>query len=363
MAVNIRIIGDITTNEYSDAIELKTVFERDLSNNVFGEILIICNVTLLGQEVNDVDLIVFGKLQGLNLNIKIQNDKNEYELSNVSINSFCFCIETKRHSSDKVFMQGPHLLVNYNNKKSDATTQSNKQKYSLKKYLDNRFNYSPYICNFIWLKNVNSKQVKTLLDTNEFNSYHNNVLPSDLNVRWLFQLASVQKRLIKNKKDEIISFSSFRSDLDLNIFKEIFSHFENYRSCLGNITRKKMEIISEELLRNQLYAKEIGTKLLEIIGRAGTGKTLKLLRLAYDLASNKNKRCIILTYNHALVSDIKRLMSLLKIPDGVDNYTVRISTLHKFFRDLLDGFNFTNVTYENYIKNYDDHLREFYDYL
>ncbi|MBK8873704.1 MAG: PhoH family protein [Bacteroidetes bacterium] len=100
-----------------------------------------------------------------------------------------------------------------------------------------------------------------------------------------------------------------------------------------------MEHITSKLLDQQQYAKAIGEKLIVISGRAGTGKTIKLLRIACDLAQNKGARSLILTYNHALVSDIKRTFALIEIPDGIDEYCINIATLHKFFYELLIGWN------------------------
>ena len=61
MSIKIRIKGSTETNEYKDALELKQLFESSLDiNNLNGEILIISNATLFGQETKDVDLIVIG---------------------------------------------------------------------------------------------------------------------------------------------------------------------------------------------------------------------------------------------------------------------------------------------------------------
>jgi hypothetical protein len=80
----------------------------------------------------------------------------------------------------------------------------------------------------------------------------------------------------------------------------------------------------------------------------------------------QNARCLILTYNTALVSDIKRMIALIGMPDGIDTYTLAISTLHKFFYVILSAFNFltdNNGNAINYVDNYISLITKFYEYI
>ena len=55
MAVTIRIKGNKETNEYQDALALKQIFEGEFADNkTNGEILIISNATLFGQEIKEL---------------------------------------------------------------------------------------------------------------------------------------------------------------------------------------------------------------------------------------------------------------------------------------------------------------------
>lgn len=365
MSVEIILKGNIGNIEYQDALDLKKIFEDYFRENVksaTGKILIYNSATLFGQEVKDIDLVVIGSLQKFPLNIKFKTDKDQtFKKRSIFINSFCFCIETKRQTSRDVYREGLNILVNYKNKKSDVTTQSEKQKYSLKNYFYERLGYNPYICNFIWFRNFNKDNIKELLGT----EYNHNVLYNDFSMGWLFQLACIQKEI---KEENNLKFSSFRSNFD-DDSPEVFNLFEEVKNNIGELTRRKIETISKKLLGTQKYAEEIGEKLLEISGRAGTGKTIKLLRLACDLATNKDKRCLILTYNHALVSDIKRILAIIGIPDGVDNYTVRISTLHKFIYELMIGFDINTIQkgdkiyVPGFITNYEKNISDLFQYI
>lgn len=384
MPIKIRIKGNNETNEYQDALELKQLLETSLDiNSTNGEILIIANATLFGQETKDVDLIVVGNFEKYSCRVKtkaISTNKEELEQKErtVFVNSFCFTIETKRHRAEDVRLDGLNLLVKYNNKLSDATTQSENQKYSLKNFFADRLNFSPYICNFIWFKNINWESIKELLSNNELLYTKHNYLPNKFTFPFIMQLACIQQppynpRDASGNLKGYCSFSSLRRNesFDYSQMESVFEIFEKVKVGTGQLTRKKIEHITSKLLDDdKKWVKSVGEKLIIISGRAGTGKTIKLLRIACDLAINNGARSLILTYNHALVSDIKRTLALAEIPDGVDNYTVNITTLHKFIYELIIGFGLvTNLKnpeedakyIPEFISKYDEYLKELID--
>ena len=383
MAIKIRIKGNTETNEYQDALQLKQLLESSLDmGSTNGEILIISNATLFGQETKDIDLIVIGNFEKYRCNIKtkaVGKDREELDLKErtVFVKNFCFTIETKRHRAEDIRLDGLNLLVKYNNKLSDVTGQSEDQKYSLKNFLSDRLGFSPYINNFIWFRNVNWESIKHLLGNNEILYTKHNYLPSTFKFPFLMQLACIQQAPY-NAKDSDGNYKGYcsfnclkhKSSFDFSQMEDIFNVFERVKNGTGQLTRKKIEQITSKLLDNQQYAQAIGEKLIVISGRAGTGKTIKLLRIACDLAINKGARSLILTYNHALVSDIKRTLALAEIPDGVDSYTVNITTLHKFIYELIIGFGLVTNPKDSaaeakyvpeFIAKYQDYLKELID--
>jgi len=389
MSVTIRLKGNMETSEYQDALILKQLFEEEFSRiETDGKILIVSNATLFGQEVKDIDLIVISNFKKYSCKVKSKaltrkgKDEEELELKErlVFVNNFCFIIETKKHRAEDIQLNGLNLCVRYNDKFSDATTQSEKQKYSLKNFFKDRRTVVPYICNFIWFRNVSWNSLEQLIGDNENARTKHNLLPSSFSLPFLIQLACVQRAPFNpydKEKGQLKGYASFSSlkrneDFDFGQMESIFDLFEKVKTGTGFLTRRKIEQITSRILSQQDYAQAIGTKLVVIAGRAGTGKTIKLLRVACDLAFTKGARSLILTYNHAVVSDIKRILALVEIPDGVDEYTVSISTLHKFFYELLIGFgivkNKMNPDAEvkfipNYLQNYNKYLEELYDFI
>ncbi|MDV6167766.1 AAA family ATPase [Flavobacterium sp. DG1-102-2] len=383
--VNITIKGFEGTSEYNDARILKQIFQASLSR-INGEILIIPNATLFGQAVKDIDLIAIGRLENYStiINTKARTKRfNEYieldeEMRKVYINDFCFVFETKKHRAEDIQLNGLNLLVRYDNNLKDVTTQSENQKYSLSSFFEDRLNYKPYVCNFIWLRNVSSESIRNLIGTNQRIQNKNNYLPTSFNFQTLVSSACIQNspfQALDNLGNfrGYPGFSSFNysQDIDLNKISKVFDLFTIVKNGIGDLTRKKIARITSKLLADQQYAKSIGDKLVIIAGRAGTGKTIKLLTIACDLAINKNARSLILTYNHALVSDIKRTLALADIPDSIDSYSVNISTLHKFFYDILLGFGVGNIIESpngkkyipDFINSYKELLKELYSYI
>lgn len=386
MAVIFRLKGNKETPEYQDALALKQIIENSLIGiDIKGEILIVSNATLFGQETKDVDLVVMGSFEKYQARfispaINYQGEELEYKPRTIFVNNFCFVIESKRHRAEDIQLSGTHLLVKYNDKLSDVTTQSENQKYSLVNFFKDRLGFAPYVCNFIWFKNINWNSIKDLLDNNEAILMKHNYLPDTFSLNFLFQLACVQSppfNPLDSNTGLPKGYSSFNclrksGPFDLAHIQTLFNLFEKVKEGTGQLTRKKIEKITSQLLGTQQYAQAIGEKLVVISGRAGTGKTIKLLNIACNLAVNNGARSLILTYNHALVSDIKRILALAEIPDNVDSYTVNISTLHKFFYELLIGFGIAKNTISpdaeikhipDFISNYQGYLRELYEYI
>ena len=351
MAISVRVkSSEENTSEHLAALQLRDQLYKELDaigKYVHGDLLIVSNVTLFGQETKDVDLVVIGKFQNFKQNLTCLAKDKDYSLlpelkRDVFINSFCYVVEVKDHSIQGVKQYGLNLLVNYNGKWSDASTQSERQKYALINYLNTHLGFSPVICNFIWLRNVSSFELSQLNQ-----NHKDNLLPSSFTFTDLITKSTFQSTPYKPEFQNYSIINCINKSHDdafvISELQRILNLFSEIRQASGELTRKKIEQMTSATLDKQQYAQSIGNKLTIIAGRAGTGKTVRLLRIAYDLAVNKGSRSIILTYNHALVSDIRRILALAGIPDGVDGYTVQISTLHKFFFQIFRGLGLGEV--------------------
>lgn len=373
MSVQIEVRGNIDTPEYKAARHLEEIFRKGLNkSNASGKVVILAGATLFGQSTKDVDIILYGNIERLKQKLQFLNENGERTTGEVYINNFCACIETKRHAARDIVLDGLVLKVRYNGKLHDATNQSEKQKYALKNFIKERTGReAPYIYNFIWLTEVSQESLLGLVGGNDNSLSRHNFLPSDISLSSFFQLIAVQKTPFKvpNKEYYVCNSVGRSANIDDYDICSALDFFTEIRQAVGEMTRKKIENISRRIIKEQNYAAGIGKELVVIAGRAGTGKTMKLLRLAYDLAINQGKRCLILTYNLLLVSDIRRLLALSRMPDDVDSYSVNIQTLHKFFYELAIGFGICQESragkkyISDFIEKYDEYLAEIMEYI
>ena len=342
--ISIKVIAnDVDSSEHDAAEALKKIFERDVNSSESGEIFIFPNVTCYGQKVKDIDIVVFGQFQNLARKVFLSPSSEKM----INIQSFCFCFEVKDHVASGIEFTAQSTKVRYKGKWHDATHQSEQQKYSLKDFLDDSISWSPYICNFIWLRNLSHLDLPT---------HKNNLLSAGFNFSDLIEKACI-KNSPKNSDGAYTLSCTWRKNGTFRDLEEAFSLFLKAQKPenIGRLTREKLEKITKQaILKDQKYARSIGEKLVVIRGRAGTGKTIKLLHIAYDLYSKHNQRCLILTYNKALVSDINRLIALAKVDSGIAARTISVQTIHSFIYGLMISFRLIESGSNEFMPQYEE---------
>src|SRR5581483_4658500 len=96
------------------------------------------------------------------------------------------------------------------------------------------------------------------------------------------------------------------------------------------LDRARMNNVVRESLQPQLQRAVTEIPII-LRGRGGTGKTASLLQLAYSAYLNKRLRALFLTYNRALVADVRRQLDLIGAPVAVHGEGILVSTVHAFF--------------------------------
>lgn len=362
MAVSVRILNKVVdeqNNEYKAAVALKEMFEKSFQEKTNGSIHIAYGLTLCGQEVRDVDLFVFGKLDNYILPNYYANSP-QYPKKPLVVDGFCIAIELKEHPFAKISLDNTHVLVEYNGSWKDATEQNEKQRYSCARYFSNAFGYDCYITNFLWLKSISPEQYKTLLYGNRIGA-----LPAVFTFKDVIDVVIAQG--MNPHFNNLDKCYHICPNSDNNYFDDIKNLLSlNSHRTIGELTRKKLELLSQQNTIRTLSNSSVGECLTIFKGRAGTGKTFRLVQSALQLANpDTGQRCLLLTYNHALVSDIRRLLHYMEIPDGIDTYTVQIKTLHSFFIDLMKtlGIN-TKQIYGSHFENaYNKSIDELAEYV
>jgi len=361
MSVIISVIGaKPESEEYQGALKLKEILRDGLSRNVIGEIILHANVTLMGQTVKDVDLLMMGTLKNLEIPLSITNINDEISVETVDITSFCTAIEIKSHDISGIIREGTEFYVKYGVNRHSVTTQSNEQKISVMNFYKRMLGgYSPFVTNLIWFSGATPEDIKDILKI-ESKVMPSNVLGNDFNVVELMQL------LVWQKKPKLYwgkyHFDSNFEGRSINELRNVFKLFAKAKTSMGELTRSRIEQITSKAINSSIDGSS--DKMTIFRGRAGTGKTVGLIRTAINYVDERDARVLILTYNRALASDIRRLFTLAELPDMFQASCVSINTMQSFFFSLVNlGLYDGNLIGEDYLNNYYTYLTELYEFL
>ncbi len=358
------IEGD--SHEARAARLLRDILEKTAPKDLKGEIVISANQPFYSYDTQDVDILLYGRFENLTYKVQdpsvqeasslfdvykaapdLRSDAKSETSKQVSenkpkrwpatlyVNEVCLAIEVKSHSPKGVQIRGSGIEVRYSNHWHGASEQATKQRFTVMSFFKDHLKRSPPVSSVVWLTEFDKTALADLL------ADHPN-RPPVFSDRPAFN--DVISEALIDRPPRYASDKHFflhgdnRMSDGQRVVEQLRGMLKPKQVEKGALTKKKLEMLSRRLLDEQDYVQAIEEgKLVIIRGRAGTGKTLKLLRIAVELAVERSRRCLILTYNHALVFDIRRLLVFHGKTGGYDK-TVEISTLHKYFYDLLVGF-------------------------
>lgn len=325
MAVTINIIND--SDKFKEVVDLKKLLLNTFCNELIdydGKIDIYHNLTLFsGSPRHDIDLLFIGDLENYTIDVDEHKD--------VRIQKFCTAVEVKSHDIRGIHWNDPKggngFSVERINKDGSSylenvTDQNNEQKdKSLRPYFQKVGIISPYVTNLIWFSGATNEEIGATAHMDFHNAVGSNASFREFAVRIARQQALAPQNGFVNcwgKRPTSYTDSMF------NIFGK------TYHGKTLN-TLKTMNLFSKEN-GQAIYDDSFKDGKLTIFkGRAGTGKTISLLQLATYLCGEKQKKCLFLTYNKALVSDIKRM--LLFAPFLWKNQ-IEILSVQKYFKDV-----------------------------
>lgn len=297
--MTIEILGPDGTSEHSNAILLKTALISSVPElaNPRLRLAIIPQVFAQNREIDCV--LVFEDVRPA--------EQMFCTSQGVPVSSFVACVEVKNHSSDAVRFHGTHLEVQYGDTWHDATAQAYSQVWALKNF--QRFAHKAkarrnktFVQSVIWLPRVSAE---TFIGSPT--KGRSKVLFADLSWQQLidgFEVNSVQSKvqtLVQAYKDS--QHHSYESLVQALTAKVHPTRLDLIR--INALTQKRFDAVKQD------YVRDLGSGLLMFRGRAGTGKTFALIQMAIHLA-RQGKRTRIVTYNHGLISDIARAMTIIR---------------------------------------------------
>lgn len=347
--------GSDGSDEERAALKLKKWFEHEFSAfpDVKGNLYLLNSIRMFGEDRDDIDILVIGFFE----NLTFDNiwTKNHGVVDKLHIQSFISNIEIKSHPSDKIEMVGTDYYVKYrrNVHPSCVSVQCKEAKFALVKHLQDKLGLKSHVCDIIWFDNITETQLsnkRTQVD---------NALPISFSFRRFIDTILLQTDAFDKNGEYFINTFGYGK----NRIQEVINHFTEVRVPQG-LTKKKFEILSQQSTEIDQIAKTVGQRLTILTGRAGTGKTMQLLQLAFKLASSENSnRCLILTYNKALVSDIRRLIDYTPMPSKVNGRTVSIQTVHSFFHGIFKDFDLPTDGLSPCNNNYDRMIHDLHEKL
>lgn len=349
----ITVMGAPNTAEYQAGLALRGLILEtwpQLHDSAHDHILLVSGAKCHGQRVRDIDLILLATFEsGFTFTpfLPFSSPYREGELElpdSIVVESFCVAIEIKDHPVDRVRFEGTRVEVMYTSPNGivewhDASQQNEDQMHSLKNHLVAYNIRSPFITPIIWLRNVPNTDLPprphNILGGGATWELFINVINQNSRPRYRSQAW----RLNSNYSEA----ESLKSVADL-LAKQITP---------TALDRQRMERINQRIVDEQRLHEIVGQKLLILRGRGGAGKTVRLLQLAKHLYDEQAARILILTYNKALVADLRRLLTIMGIADAIAERSIQIQTVHSYFYSVLCALEVISQNEEDFLKDYE----------
>lgn len=340
--------GSEDLNEFVYAKELATALHLELNTgkDIKGRILI--HYERRGHRRHH-DLVILGWLDNYVPSIAVESDPGgKGTFVKFPIQSFVVTVEVKNVPPSWLRLESGllKLFSNDGKRQDNVSEQARLNRYDLLRFFESAFINQPQfnnprISSLIWLKQGDGR-IPGL----------ENVIVGPVNGKAFFQCVACDQKEKFLSKRKLQSFAAAQKE-------QVFTCFEINDSAVKRMnvgyTRKRLERITKDIIQTDMqeWIKAIGTKLVVLKGAAGSGKTIKALRVAVNLSRDHDARCLFLSYNRALVFDINRLLEVIQ-DERVD---VSVHTLDEFLIDLVLGFYILNENWatDTYIgQDYED---------
>jgi hypothetical protein len=355
----IRVVGCDTGPEADAARDMRDGVLKAwpwVESDPSAMILLIPNVQCHGETPRDIDLVVLASLPiekatfDPSVHLRLLND-NSVDADIVHVRSLCVVIEIKDHTPQDIRFVGNKVEVRYRSAGSrhqwhSVTQQNEGQKYSLRNYLARHLSglQVPHITNLIWLRNVTRDALPR--------GTHN-VVPATLTWTGLLNTVAANSRVWSEKKGITLAATPSESSFSLTKACELLTR----HLTPTTLDRRRMDRIVNAEIR-EAWLEHLGRRQIIFEGRGGTGKTMILLGLAWSLQDRQHARVLLLTYNLALVADLRRLLTLMGLTDEVGAPSIEIQTVHAFIFRLLDSLGLLDRDEANFLDQYEIHKAE-----
>ncbi len=328
----------------------------DLARSRTDVVRIFVGLKLHGQKLEDLDLVVIGSFEtprNFDPEWKFYSrDGEAFTPRSARVRNFALVIEVKSHDASGVRFENAAAFVRYvrNGTESwECVTEKNRtQMFEFKKWLD-RFGLDHV--------HVQNLVLFTGLKERDLPPRPNVCIAGDTSFERLLNVLGQVSGPRETDKRVTLSYGS----------EEAFARLLAPNSPLfatlepTPLDRRRMDIIAKSALPDA-WLEDLGERQVLLKGRGGVGKTVILLQMAYRAFDQSGQRSLVLTFNKALVADMRRTMSLLGVPRDVEQGGVAIETVHGFIGRLMLKLGVIEG-YEGFLENYNAHKSTLLDYL
>lgn len=306
-----------------------------------AEVIILNNFPVAVSSQSNIDVLILVNIPNIHnsyYKVFTQNDEKVYIKNQIIAVSII-----DEYYNSNIAVQGNSVEID------DAMLSFNdnasKIKWGLINYLAGNCKLNRKYINvqpLIWLKNNSSTKIlpNTIIGNNFSYDHIENALKADYAFKW------------PGYKDW------HTSDILFEVHIKKIVEQASLDSQEGYLTRRKIDRIQDSFDEASKKAYEnLGKKLLEVNGKAGTGKSSDILKWMLQ-HSLKGNRGVFLTYNHLLVYDITVQIKSFenRIANTVKKASTTTNTIHGYFYNVAKKLGVLLLLTEQRIKELSDIL-------
>jgi hypothetical protein len=355
----IEITGVAEGDEYAAArrIERRIIdLWPDLARSRTDTVRIFVGLKMHGQKLEDLDLVVIGSFEtarDFDPEWKFYAREGEaFTPKTARVRNFALVIEVKSHNATGVRFENTAAFVRYvrNGAESwECVTEKNRaQMFEFKKWLD-RFGLDHV--------HVQNLVLFTGLKERDLPARPHVCIAADASFERLLNVLGQVAG--PREPDRSVTLSYGSEEAFARLLAENSPLFATLEPT--PLDRRRMDLIAKSALPD-IWLEDLGERQILLKGRGGVGKTVILLQMAYRAFDQSGQRSLVLTFNRALVADMRRTMSLLGVPRGVEAGGVAIETVHGFIGRLMHKLGVIDG-YDGFLDAYDAHKETLLDYL
>ncbi|WAT19255.1 NERD domain-containing protein/DEAD/DEAH box helicase [Aurantiacibacter sp. MUD11] len=351
----IEVIGIPGSREFEVANHFREVFASQWpglaeSPAIEEHVKIAANAKLSGGPVSDIDVVI-AAVFARSRHYAVRRPTKDREGKHVSgvkvrVKSFVCAVEVKSQDGSGISINGDEINVRYRGRWKSATEQNVKQVHALKAAFENQ-HLSCFVYRCVVLDGIDELPKIAGRPQPDAGAVAGGFKAGE----FLSAVAGVYG-LYRYKGEYSISSGKpedIRKALEAPIFRGIVP---------TRLDRQKMDRIAARRPESIEIAAKLGEQRVHIRGHGGTGKTVMMLQAAHEAFERHGKRCLILTYNNALASDIRRSLAMLGVPSFGDGGGVEVRTAMSFTYSWLSRLGVSSPEEKGSYETYEQECSE-----